>query len=367
MERLGFHSGQYEKFTFDLLHELGFSEEQIHDTNRYVCGTMMVEGAPGLKKEHLAVFDCAGKCGKEGKRFIQPSGHIRMMSAVQPFLSGAISKTINIPNEATIDDVRNCYELSWKLGLKSNALYRDGSKLSQPLSNKAFGNSSKSTDVHELTADEVLEAAKKIIQVSADTKFKRQLSSIVHRKMLPSKREGFTQKGKVGGHTIFVRTGEYDDATLGEIFVDMHKEGASFRSLLNCFAIAVSIGLQYGVPLEEFVEKFVFTRFEPSGQVDHPYIKSSTSVIDYIFRLLAFEYLGREDLVHVKPKSLPLKRSRTSAPTGEAEHNEIVDPSQQYLESTMGDAPVCYTCGHITIRSGSCYKCLNCGTSLGCS
>ena len=172
-------------------------------------------------------------------------------------------KQINLPNEATVEDVRSCYERSWKLGLKSNALYRDGSKFSQPLSNKSTG---KQQGLHELTADEVLEAAKKLIQISSDTRFKRQLSSIVHRKMLPSKREGFTQKGKVGGHTIFVRTGEYDDGTLGEIFIDMHKEGASFRSMLNCFAIAVSIGLQYGVPLEEFVEKFVFSRFEPSGR-----------------------------------------------------------------------------------------------------
>jgi len=373
MERLGFKPSQYESFNFDLLGALGFSEEQIEDANRFVCGTMTIEGAPGLKKEHLAVFDCANKCGKEGKRFIHPFGHINMMAAVQPFLSGAISKTINLPNEASVDDVRNCYERSWKMGLKSNALYRDGSKLSQPLSNKASSNRV-SDEQHELSADEVLEAAKKIIQISADTKFKRQLSSIVHRKMLPSKREGFTQKGKIGGHTIFVRTGEYDDGTLGEIFIDMHKEGASFRSLLNCFAISVSIGLQYGVPLEEFVEKFVFSRFEPSGQVDHPYIKTSTSVVDYIFRLLALEYLGREDLVHIKPTAAQSRKSKnvTGIPEQKEKHekqekHETVDPSQQYLENAMSDAPLCYTCGHITVRSGSCYKCLNCGTSLGCS
>src|SRR6185369_11693848 len=157
-------------------------------------------------------------------------------------------------------------------------------------------------DREKLTADDVLEAAKRIIQSSSDTKFKRQLSNIVHRKKLPEKRAGFTQKSKVAGHTIFVRTGEYDDSTLGEIFIDMHKEGASFRSLLNCFAIAVSIGLQYGVPLEEFVEKFIFTRFEPSGMVEHPNIKSTTSIIDFMFRSLAYEYLGRNDLVHVLDK-----------------------------------------------------------------
>ncbi len=365
MNRLGFTPSQYESFNFNLLAALGFSEDQIEEANQHVCGTMTIEGAPGLKKEHLPVFDCANKCGKDGKRFIHAYGHIKMMAAVQPFLSGAISKTINLPHEATIDDVRLCYELSWKSGLKSNALYRDGSKLSQPLSNKA---SSDEYSSQELTAEEVLEAAKKIIQISSDTKFKRQLSSIVHRKMLPSKREGFTQKGKIGGHTIFVRTGEYDDGTLGEIFIDMHKEGASFRSLLNCFAISVSIGLQYGVPLEEFVEKFVFSRFEPSGQVDHPYIKNSTSVVDYIFRLLALEYLGREDLVHVKPASIaPKKQKPVSRITEKQENPEQADPSQQYLESNMGDAPLCYTCGHITVRSGSCYKCINCGTSLGCS
>lgn len=371
LNRLGFSSEKYNSFAFDLLTALGFTEEQIIESNTYVCGTMTIEGAPFLKNEHLSVFDCANRCGKTGTRFIHPHGHIRMMAAVQPFISGAISKTINLPNEATVDDIRNCYELSWELGLKSNALYRDGSKLSQPLSNHSAQINTAETD-REITADEVLEAAKKIIQVSVDTKFKRQLSSIVHRKMLPSKRDGFTQKGKVGGHTIFVRTGEYDDGTLGEIFIDMHKEGASFRSLLNCFAIAVSIGLQYGVPLEEYVEKFIYTRFEPSGHVDHPYIKNSTSVIDYIFRLLALEYLNRKDLAHIKPDDAVSKnaisvQSKANQTNQDQEIPSHEDSAQQYIKSTIGDAPVCSTCGHITVRSGSCYKCLNCGTSLGCS
>lgn len=371
LQRLGLSSEQYNSVSFDLLKALGFTNDQIHESNIYVCGTMTIEGAPHLKEEHLSVFDCANRCGKTGTRSIHPFGHIRMMAAVQPFISGAISKTINLPNEATVDDIRKCYELSWQLGLKSNALYRDGSKLSQPLSNHS-GKPAKTETDHELTADEVLDAAKKIIQDSVDTTFKRQLSSIVHRKRLPSKRDGFTQKGKVGGHTIFVRTGEYDDGTLGEIFIDMHKEGASFRSLLNCFAISVSIGLQYGVPLEEFVEKFIYTRFDPSGYVDHPYIKNSTSVIDYIFRLLAIEYLNRQDLAHVKSAETVSKKPASLQPKGgniksSPEKSNIEDPSQQYIESTIGDAPVCNTCGHITIRSGSCYKCLNCGTSLGCS
>lgn len=367
MERAGIKSAEYESFSFDMLRKLGFTNEQIEEANKYVCGSMTIEGAPDFKEEHLPVFDCANKCGKYGTRFIHPHGHIRMMASVQPFLSGAISKTINLPNEASVDDVKGCYELSWKLGLKSNALYRDGSKLSQPLSNKSSSTAGE-TESHELTAEEVLEAAKKIIQHTEDTSFKRQLSSIVHRKLLPSRRSGFTQKAKVGGHTIFVRTGEYGDGTLGEIFVDMHKEGASFRSLLNCFAIAVSIGLQYGVPLEEFVEKFIFTRFEPSGQVDHPNIKTSTSVIDYIFRLLAVEYLQRDDLAHVKPAERKTAQPPPAAPDlSLKEAAAKTDPSQQYIGVTMGDAPACSTCGHLTVRSGSCYKCLNCGTSLGCS
>ncbi len=371
MKRVGFAPDVYNSFTFDMLGAMGFTESQIDEANHFICGSMTIEGAPHLDPDHLPIFDCANKCGATGERYIKPEGHIRMMAAVQPFLSGAISKTINLPNEASVDEVKNCYHLSWKLGLKSNALYRDGSKLSQPLSNR----SARDTDSNgsDLSADEVLEAAKKIIQVSADTTFKRQLSSIVHRKMLPGRRLGFTQKSKIGGHTIFVRTGEYDDGTLGEIFVDMHKEGAAFRSLLNCFAIAVSIGLQYGVPLEEYVEKFVFTRFDPSGGVDHPNIKSSTSVIDYIFRLLALEYLGRTDLAHVPPINLsakagPKKETVPSTHQITQKHdNTSHDPAQQYIENSMGDSPSCPTCGHLTIRSGSCYKCLNCGTSLGCS
>jgi len=374
LERLGYGKKQYQEPGFNLLNELGFTEEQIEDTNRFVCGTMTMEGAPNLKEEHLPIFDCANKSGKYGKRFIHPYGHIKMMAAVQPFISGAISKTINLTNEATVEEVKECYDMGWKLGLKAVALYRDGSKLSQPLSSGGGKKKEKEKDTvvdrEKLTADDVLEAAKRIIQMSSDTTFKRQLSNIVHRKRLPEKRSGFTQKAKVAGHTIFVRTGEYDDTTLGEIFIDMHKEGASFRSLLNCFAIAVSIGLQYGVPLEEFVEKFIFTRFDPSGPVDHKNIKSATSVIDYIFRLLALEYLDREDLVQVKlteadKKKLvkPKPQRQVTAMATEAP----ADQTQQYLSSMMGDAPVCYNCGHITIRSGSCYKCLNCGSSVGCS
>lgn len=382
LRRLGIEPVKYYAGSFDLLTELGFTEQQIEEANTYICGTMTLEGAPSLREEHLAVFDCANRCGNTGTRFIHPEGHIRMMAAVQPFLSGAISKTINLPNEATVQDVRNCYELSWRLGLKAIALYRDGSKLSQPLSARKEQKKSEELVVDQdlsaadqLSAEEVLDAARRLIQSSVDTRFKRQLSNIVNRKRLPAKRDGFTQKSKVGGHTIFVRTGEYDDGTLGEIFIDMHKEGASFRSLLNCFAIAVSIGLQYGVPLEEYVEKFIFTRFDPSGPVEHPNIKSSTSVIDYIFRLLALEYLGRIDLVQVPP--IADKPAKEEDPNSDMKRESNIpsklsmqmhaDQTQQFLGNMMGDAPVCSSCGHITIRSGACYKCLNCGTSLGCS
>ena len=304
----------------EFLEALGFSDEQIEEANIYICGTMTVEGAPYLKDEHLSVFDCANKCGNIGERYIHHEGHIRMMAATQPFISGAISKTINLPNEATIEEIAEAYKLSWELGLKACALYRDGSKLSQPLSNKSDkkkkaidneqltmkmnnnANEPRIVDMSQLTVEDLLEEMNKRVQSSKDTGLKRQLAMIVERRALPAKRRGFTQKAKINGQALFLRTGEYNDGTLGEIFIDMAKEGATMRSMLNCFAIAISIGLQYGVPLEEFVEKFVFTRFEPSGMVDHPNIKTTTSIIDFMFRSLAYEYLGRNDLVHVLDK-----------------------------------------------------------------
>ncbi|HRN95771.1 MAG TPA: vitamin B12-dependent ribonucleotide reductase, partial [Chitinophagales bacterium] len=321
MQRLGISKEQYSDRTFNLLRTIGYTKHEIEAANEYVCGTMTVEGAPFLKDEHLSVFDCANKCGTKGQRFIHAHGHIRMMAAVQPFISGAISKTINLPNEATEADIKSCYELSWKLGLKANALYRDGCKLSQPLPNKKdeekedtqtakvaeTSTAAPEQELSKLTPEQVLEAARIFMQESSDTQFKTALARIVERKRLPHKRNGFTQKAKIGGQTVFVRTGEYEDGTLGEIFIDMHKEGASFRSLMNCFAISVSIGLQYGVPLNEFVDKLTFTRFEPSGMVDHPNIKNASSIVDYIFRLLGFEYLNRTDLVHVTPEQIALR------------------------------------------------------------
>ncbi|MCX6351816.1 MAG: vitamin B12-dependent ribonucleotide reductase [Bacteroidetes bacterium] len=393
MARIGIMKEVYADPSFRLLPVLGFTETQIAACNVYACGTMTVEGAPFLKDEHLPVFDTANKCGIKGTRFILPQGHIRMMAAAQPFISGAISKTINLPNEATEEDIKECYQLSWKLALKANALYRDGCKLSQPLSTKIKKGETQTEEVNghikleDLTPEMVLEAAHSILAKSSDTTFKRQLSGIVKRKRLPQKRSGFTQKATVGGQTVFVRTGEYQDGTIGEIFVDIHKEGAAFRSIMNCFSIAISVGLQYGVPLEEFVDKFTFTRFEPSGMVDHPNIKSSTSIVDYIFRLLALEYLGRTDLVQVKPEeamasygsfnngheALVSEPAQTYAstdnytPNGTSLKYSEIDSADGYLGNMMGDAPACDTCGHITIRNGTCYKCLNCGNSLGCS
>ncbi len=393
MERLGYSAEHYTESGFNLLRALGFSKEEIEAANNHICGTMTIEGAPHLQEKHYSVFDCANKCGKIGERYIHQYGHVRMMGAVQPFISGAISKTINLPHEATVEDIEGCYMMSWQLGLKANALYRDGSKLSQPLSTKSDSKEEVEAPKHVWTSDEVLEAARTIIMQSTDTIFKRQLSRVVERKKLPAKRDGFTQKSKIGGQTIFVRTGEYEDGTLGEIFIDMHKEGASYRSLLNCFAISVSIGLQYGVPLEEFADKFTFTRFEPSGPVDHANIKFSTSIVDYVFRLLGFEYLNRTDLVHVAPEDLSnLEKSTQDISTeatgnypvtepiaetkakkdqatrkATAEKYEIVNASDAANKSLMGDAPPCPKCGHTTIRNGTCYKCLNCGESLGCS
>jgi ribonucleoside-diphosphate reductase alpha chain len=366
---------------------------------------MTVEGAPGLKNEHLEVFDCANKCGKKGERYIHAHGHIRMMAAAQPFISGAISKTINLPHEAKVEEIADSYLLSWQLGLKACALYRDGSKLSQPLSNKSDKKkkvdepqeavaekeeeTSNIVDLGQLTIEELLEEVQKRVQSSPDTKLKRKLASIVERRTLPAKRRGYTQKAKINGQAVFLRTGEYADGTLGEIFIDMAKEGATMRSMLNCFAISISIGLQYGVPLEEFVEKFVFTKFDPAGFVEHPNIKTTTSIVDFVFRALGYEYLNRTDLVHVldKPEVMNTGNEEWDEPTRQPELSSVrvvasnpsaVKPQAMKTEAPMdavnamartmqSDAPACHNCGHIMMRSGTCYKCSNCGTQGGCS
>ena len=416
LQRLGFTEAEYSDWSFNMLDGLGFTEEEIEAANNYICGAMTIEGAPYLKDEHLPVFDCANKCGKIGKRYIHAHGHIKMMAACQPFLSGAISKTINLPNEAKIEEIEESYLMSWQLGLKACALYRDGSKLSQPLSNKSDKKKkadteetaevkqeenialaeSKNIDLGKLSVEDLLEEVQKRMNASTDTTLKRALSTIVERKSLPAKRRGFTQKAKINGQVLFLRTGEYSDGTLGEIFIDLAKEGSTLRSLINCFAIAVSVGLQYGVPLEEFAEKFVFTKFEPAGMVDHPNIKTTTSLVDFVFRALAYEYLGRTDLVHVldkpevantgdendvtylgKPELSNIRVSAAAANTAPVAnphktHKAVAHKTDSGMDmvnaaakNMQSDAPACNTCGHITIRSGTCYKCLNCGNSMG--
>ena len=458
LQRVGISMAEASKPGFDLLRRLGFTRDQIEAANEYICGTQTVEGAPYLKPEHLPVFDTANKCGKKGTRFIHYLGHITMMAAAQSFLSGAISKTINMPNEATVDDVLDAYKQSWHYGIKAMALYRDGSKLSQPLSSK-----SDRADDDESDSDEKISAAVAQALAIAQAEWQRDkeaavaeavaearmswekehqakpaaiaapmTASGVARKRLPAKRRGFTQEARIAGQKVYLRTGEYEDGTLGEIFVDMHKEGAAYRSMLNCFAIAVSKGLQYGVPLDEFVETFTFTRFEPQGMVTgHPNIKMSTSIIDYVFRVLGLEYLGRTDLVQnptlesdlhehgggdPKPITDTVASAPAEAPSFDAPafhavaetapapsapsngytngHNHSngnghngngkhfateplkvlatatltpVSALDQQLSEMMGDAPFCDVCGHITVRNGACYKCLNCGNSLGCS
>ena len=326
--------------SFELLAHLGFSKKDIEAANEHVCGAMTLEGAPHLKSQHLAVFDCANPCGRKGKRFLSVESHIRMMAASQPFISGAISKTINMPNDATVEDCKQSYMLSWKLALKANALYRDGSKLSQPLNSQILGETDEEQDetAEKLTAqnpavERALVAAQRLAQRVHELEERLKQADGQDREKLPSRRKGYTQKASVGGHKVYLRTGEYDDGRVGEIFIDMHKEGAAFRSLMNNFAIAISLGLQYGVPLEEYVEAFTFTRFEPAGIVQgNETIKNATSILDYIFRELAVSYLGRHDLAHVDPREIV---GETGLGSSDAETDEdlALEPQAQKLVS----------------------------------
>ncbi|MSP72667.1 MAG: vitamin B12-dependent ribonucleotide reductase [Myxococcales bacterium] len=305
INKLGIPEASLLQKDFDLFAAMGFTRKQVTEANDYVCGTMMLEGAPHLKRQHLPVFDCANKCGRKGERFIPFNAHIDMMAAVQPFISGAISKTINMPHEASIADVQAAYLRSWRKGLKANAIYRDGSKLSQPLSSaliEADDDSASTEDALQLELPVAVDRAQVPVAQVVERVVVRYLA---RRRRLPDRRRGYTQKALVGGHKVYLRTGEYEDGALGEVFIDMHKEGAAFRSLMNNFAISLSLGLQYGVPLEEFVEAFIFTRFEPNGVVNgNDRIKMATSVIDYIFRELAVTYLGRNDLAQVQAEDL---------------------------------------------------------------
>src|SRR3989339_220540 len=451
LKRLGFSSEQFLDVNFNFLKALGFTDDEIEKANEYVCGAMAIEGAPYLKIEHYKVFDTANKNGKKGKRFIHYLGHIRMMAAVQPFLSGAISKTINMPNEATLEDVKIAYMASWKLGLKANAIYRDGCKMSQPLASKSETKDEKKVeDVVEIKLEEKIELKseikteeKTVEKIVKTFSLSNQEQTVVNQlvgvdqaqmtyahdgstqgtkiyihgeqRRMPYKRSGLTIKAKVAGQKIFLRTGEYPDGRLGEVFIDMYREGAAFRSMLNLFAISISTGLQYGIPLEEYVDKFTFTRFEPAGMTDHPNVRSCTSIVDFVFRVLGMEYLGRTDFVQVKPTGIQknrvqqlerllaeargqktmsfdesvdeVEKEKLSLQEDLDEEDEICEEevpstltklekkaevvastgSDQMLSGMMGDAPPCPTCGHITIRSGSCYKCLNCGSTTGCS
>jgi ribonucleoside-diphosphate reductase alpha chain len=406
---------QLNSFEFNMLEHFGFSKDEISQANDAICGTMTIENAPHLKQEHYPIFDCANKCGKYGERYIRPEAHIRMMAAAQPFQSGAISKTINMPNHATIKDVEKAHMLSWKLMLKGTAIYRDGSKLSQPL------NSMASADFSHLKMElaeekEPVKIAEKIVEVIREHK----------RKSLPHRRKGYTQKASIGGHKVYLRTGEYNEGDLGEIFIDMHKEGAAFRSLMNCFAISISLGLQHGVPLEEFVDAFVFTRFEPNGIVSgNDRITMATSTIDYIFRDLAINYLGRYDLAQVTPDDLrgdaigktdektaekdddAPKLGNGNLSNGHAETSHATGngnghaPSGAVAQTTGNESPVseqpvlvrnrtleagsttatvaiarmkgyegdpCTECGQLTlVRNGTCLKCMTCGATSGCS
>ena len=319
---LGFSEDELNDFTFEMLPALGFSKKEIEAANIHICGAMTLEGAPHLKDEHLPVFDCASPTGKTGKRYLSVDSHIRMMAAAQPFISGAISKTINMPNDATVEDAKSAYMLSWQLALKANALYRDGSKLSQPLNASLVADDSEDDEEDAVEALIAQPAAARTTAVT-ERVIERIIEKAVHeREKLPHRRKGYTQKAVVGGHKVYVRTGEYEDGRLGEIFIDMHKEGAAFRAMMNNFAISVSLGLQYGVPLEEYVEAFTFTRFEPAGMVmGNEAIKNATSILDYIFRELAISYLDRTDLAHVSPD----KMGSTTLSGGVNEDAEVRD------------------------------------------
>lgn len=397
---------------FDLLRHLGFTRAQIEAANDHVCGTMTLEGAPHLRPEHYPVFDCANACGKKGSRTLSVESHIRMMAAAQSFISGAISKTINMPNSASIADALAAYELSWSLGVKANALYRDGSKLSQPLASALVEDDEEAEEI--LASGNVQEKATVIAEKIVEKIIVKEAVRS-NREKLPHRRKGYTQKAVIGGHKVYLRTGEYDDGSLGEIFIDMHKEGAGFRAMMNNFAIAVSVGLQYGVPLEEFVDAFTFTRFEPAGMVQgNDSIKNATSILDYVFRELAVSYLDRTDLAHVQPQGARFddmgggeaEGQPNVAPVGEKASRSLemlkqisstgylrkrlpqdllvlqsqvstlavasADPvamdarTKARMQGYEGDP--CGECGNYTlVRNGTCMKCNTCGGTSGCS
>lgn len=334
----------------NILSALGFTDEEIAMANEYVCGVMTVEGAPHIKMDDLPVFDCANKCGRKGTRFIPVDAHLKMMAACQPFLSAAISKTVNLPYDSTVEDVKKTYENAWKMMLKGVALYRDGSKLSQPL-NSAM-------PLTEILTDQ---------SVSQTEQVKEVVKYVAKRNVLPMRRSGYTQKMRVGGHSVYLRTGEYPDGSLGEVFLDLSKEGTLMRSLLNSFAVSISLGLQYGVPLEEFVDVFTFTRFEPNGMVQgHDKIRMTTSIVDLIFKDLAITYLDRSDLAHGdrKVEEIPVQTKKKIALKPKLVKRDKMEEAR--LKGYEGDP--CPDCGAATlVRNGACLKCESCGATTGCS
>ena len=421
LQRLGFGVDEYTGWEFNLLKALGFSSREINDANDHICGRQTIEGAAHIRDEHLSVFDTANKNGKYGERFIHHYGHIKMMAAAQPFISGAISKTINMPHEITVEDIEESYRMSWEWGLKAMALYRDGSKAAQPLNSTSDEGEESEDEAPAITT--AVEAEKAIhwgnlpAGISPTQAYRQGMKP--PRFLLPARRAGYNQEARIGGHKVFLRTGEYEDGTLGEIFIDLAKEGATLKGILSCFAIAVSKGLQYGVPLEEFVDTFTFQTFEPRGMVEgHPNIKMANSIVDYVFRALGVEYLERDELAQVPPNrdmELPEPPNGLAVEAGvqldltDAVAESDVDAVRQAaafvdapdsssnggiavrvtekvqieetvtvvagsaalvdsaLKENMGDAPVCSNCGHMTIRNGSCYVCLTCGDTTGCS
>jgi ribonucleoside-diphosphate reductase alpha chain len=465
---------------------MGFSRQQINQANDVICGRGTIEAAPALKPEHLPVFDCANKCGRHGVRFIHVDGHIRMMAAAQPFISGAISKTINLPAEATVDDIQKAYFLSWQLGLKANALYRDGSKLSQPLNVKSDEEAdqaqeddqenvnaakdelakdtaaavvSATTDYGRLTTDKGAAFRSDNIVPAPMQTVEKIIERIVERPLrrrLPDTRNAKTHKFDVAGHEGYITVGLYDDGSPGEVFITMAKEGSTIGGLMDTIATLISVSLQYGVPVESLVRKFEHVRFEPSGMTRNPEIPIAKSLIDYIFRWLAMEFVpgykaanapkrtqpaaaspspgtlgegrgqgqspapqtpasalstqhsapaptlptlerpkppeaaprrggngngnghGKQDHAHSATQhsapstqdsglTLELHAKVETTTTGTNLRLVVADPVSQQGTEMQADAPACDVCGAITVRSGTCYKCLNCGNSMGCS
>ena len=408
-------------FSFNLLRALGLTKTQIDQLNLVICGTQTIEGAPHLRAEHLPVFDCANKCGKLGKRYIAAQGHIRMMASAQPFISGAISKTINLPNEATEQDIKDCYQLSWELGLKANALYRDGCKLSQPLSATADEAKSEVLNNDEEADPTDVEIAKTEIAggvaAVADAVAKGQADAALQathevvqrpmRRRLPDTRRSVTHKFNVAGHEGYLTVGLYEDGQPGELFITMSKEGSTIGGLMDSLGTATSVALQYGVPVTGLVTKFSHQRFEPAGITENSDIPFAKSLVDYIFRWLGMQfipgyfeenspraqYLAQQAAAAAPAPAAEAPASRFNIPETSAWNsparsplsvreiapaaarvvaaaNRTPDPHAAALSKaldSLGDAPACDSCGTITVRSGTCYKCLNCGASMGCS